>query len=676
MKKITLLSTLITVLCAVVQLNAATFTATSIGGNWSLATTWTVVGSDADGLPDADDDVVIGSSFTSPTMSLDNINLTIASLTVNRGTLNSAGNLTVTGNFTWIAGNIGSFATSSTLTVGGVGNINLTISSFLINTTFTWSGGGSFSGFLSSNNSIINIPSGATVNASSLFTITAFAGSGSTVNMAGTLNSSTLSFGVFIDFNCTGTLTVDAARLITFFSGISNLNSHTGFAAGSTLSISGATVSLGVNFTAIPNFNLQVQNGSVQVNAVGGLNFLSTTLANNGTITGNPINFNGTTQQQLTGVGTTQTVNLNNPSGLLIPDAHNINNLNFLNGKVQLNTANLTIGSTITGADANRYVKTNSTGNLKRVVGTTDVFFPIGESNYTPVTVNQSSGTDTYLARVSDGIDAAHPLLGTQFIGKEWDISRSSGNATPATVKMEWNPSDVGVGYTTAAAQMLHYNSSITNWEPLPIGNRSASTANSITQTGVTNFSPFAVGLPVFVLPVELLSFKGTPQYKTSFLTWETAVEQNTAHFDIESSADGKIFSKIGNQKAKGQGSSYNFTDEGPLSITTYYRLKMVENDGSFSYSKIISVAFGKDLTVKAFPNPVQNELTIDVMSDAKNVEIEVIDVLGRSIYQKNESNTEGSKLLTINTLDWLSGIYFLKVSDGKKVFQQKIVKR
>jgi Secretion system C-terminal sorting domain len=63
-------------------------------------------------------------------------------------------------------------------------------------------------------------------------------------------------------------------------------------------------------------------------------------------------------------------------------------------------------------------------------------------------------------------------------------------------------------------------------------------------------------------------------------------------------------------------------------------------------------------------------------MSDAKNVEIEVIDVLGRSIYQKNESNTEGSKLLTINTLDWLSGIYFLKVSDGKKVFQQKIVKR
>jgi Secretion system C-terminal sorting domain len=277
---------------------------------------------------------------------------------------------------------------------------------------------------------------------------------------------------------------------------------------------------------------------------------------------------------------------------------------------------------------------------------------------------------------VSDGIDPSHPFWGTQYIGKEWDISRATVSSTPATIKLEWNPSDVGVGYNATLAQMLHYNSSITNWEPLPIGNRTASTANSITQTGVTNFSPFTVGLPASVLPVELLSFKGTPQYKTSFLTWETAVEQNLAHFDIESSSDGKTFSKIGNQKAKGQGSTYNFTDEGPLSITTYYRLKMVENDGSFSYSNIISVAFGKDLTVKAFPNPVQNELSIDVISESKQLEIEVIDVLGRSIYQKNESNTEESKLLTINTLDWLSGIYFLKVSDGKKVFQQKIVKR
>jgi Secretion system C-terminal sorting domain len=61
---------------------------------------------------------------------------------------------------------------------------------------------------------------------------------------------------------------------------------------------------------------------------------------------------------------------------------------------------------------------------------------------------------------------------------------------------------------------------------------------------------------------------------------------------------------------------------------------------------------------------------------------LRILDVLGRSIYQKRAQNTdlssgthEGSKSLIVNTLTWNSGIYFLKVTDGKTVFQQKIVK-
>jgi hypothetical protein len=185
------------------------------------------------------------------------------------------------------------------------------------------------------------------------------------------------------------------------------------------------------------------------------------------------------------------------------------------------------------------------------------------------------------------------------------------------------------------------------------------------------------------VLATELMGFKATNHKSTIDLLWQTASEKDMSHFDIEQSTDGLNFSKIGETKAAGKANSYTFTKEGPLSIVTYFRLKIVNSDGRFTYSKVLSVAFGKDLTVKAFPNPIQNELTIDVISESKQLDIDIIDVLGRSIYQKNESNTdlsreyrEGSKLLTINTLKWLSGIYFLKISDGKKVFQQKIVKR
>ena len=202
--------------------------------------------------------------------------------------------------------------------------------------------------------------------------------------------------------------------------------------------------------------------------------------------------------------------------------------------------------------------------------------------------------------------------------------------------------------------------------------------------TGVNNFYPTQsqngfdrfFSLTNISLPVELLNFQAEKAKNAVLLTWQTATELNMAHFEVERSNDAQTFEKIGTQKAKGSRSSYQLTDEHPLSNIGYYRLKMVENDGTFSYSKVVSIERTKGLTVKTFPNPVGNELTIDVFSESKQLDINVFDVLGRSIYQKNQQNTEGSKFLIVNTLDWVSGIYFLKISDGKKLFQQKIVKR
>lgn len=63
----------------------------------------------------------------------------------------------------------------------------------------------------------------------------------------------------------------------------------------------------------------------------------------------------------------------------------------------------------------------------------------------------------------------------------------------------------------------------------------------------------------------------------------------------------------------------------------------------------------------------------IDAFSEAKQLDFEIVDLLGRSIYKQN---AEGAKLLTVNTLTWQSGIYILKVTDGKTVYQQKIMKQ
>ncbi len=115
----------------------------------------------------------------------------------------------------------------------------------------------------------------------------------------------------------------------------------------------------------------------------------------------------------------------------------------------------------------------------------------------------------------------------------------------------------------------------------------------------------------------------------------------------------------------------------GPLSILTYFRLKMSHTDGSFIYSKVLSVVSSKDLTVKVYPNPIHNELTIDINSESRKQQIDVFDVLGRTVFTQNtEGGVSNANLLKINTLDWQKGIYFLKITDGKTVFQQKVVKQ
>jgi hypothetical protein len=409
-----------------------------------------------------------------------------------------------------------------------------------------------------------------------------------------------------------------------------------------------------------------------------------------GTISTGRLVFAGTVQQTLTG-GRINIFNveINNPLHLVISDAIDItNSLTLTNGCVLLQNRDLTVGPTITGANSTKYIKTTGTGNLKRTVSATDILFPVGKSNYTPITINQASGTDVYAVRVSDGIAGTHPLIGTAYVGKEWNISRTPSNVTAATVKAEWNsPTDEGAGFTCASAQLLHYSGTI--WEVLSTAGTTVSCAaspsvRSLTRTNVTSFSPFAVGVAATVLSVELIDFQAVKHNSTIDLLWQTGAEKDMSHFEIEQSTDGINYSKMGETKANNKASKYQFLNHTPLptvsgsaiSILAYFRLKIVNTDGSFTYSKVISVSFGKNLTVKTYPNPVNNDLTVDAFSDAKSLDFSVLDVLGRSVYQKKEQNTEGPKSLTINTLGWSSGIYFLSVSDGKNVFQQKVVKR
>jgi Secretion system C-terminal sorting domain len=177
------------------------------------------------------------------------------------------------------------------------------------------------------------------------------------------------------------------------------------------------------------------------------------------------------------------------------------------------------------------------------------------------------------------------------------------------------------------------------------------------------------------VLPIELTTFTAKPNNSTVNLAWQTASEKGNSHFDIERSANGKDWSKIGMVKGSGtsqQKLDYRFTDEGPLSILNYYRLKQVDLDGQFNYSPVVTAVVGKGKLKGIFPNPTTDKVTL-VGNDLTNDDVVTIfDLNGRNIKTQKVSGSQ------IDVSDLAKGFYILSISDinGQSVDRVRFVKQ
>jgi hypothetical protein len=123
-------------------------------------------------------------------------------------------------------------------------------------------------------------------------------------------------------------------------------------------------------------------------------------------------------------------------------------------------------------------------------------------------------------------------------------------------------------------------------------------------------------------LPVKLISFTGKVYNCISNLTWSAAEEQSFDHFEVQQSKNGTSFTTAGNVKAGREG-VYSFSVEIAGACKQYYRLKMVNNDGSYSYSNIISLAGTCDKRqIIVSPNPVGNQLAISGVKAGEQISI------------------------------------------------------
>jgi hypothetical protein len=223
---------------------------------------------------------------------------------------------------------------------------------------------------------------------------------------------------------------------------------------------------------------------------------------------------------------------------------------------------------------------------------------------------------------------------------------------------------------------IVHWNDALNTWEDLGNdGNYTGTLTGTVTTAApVSSFSPFTIAstnLAENALPLKLLSFIAQPAENGVSLNWLTADEKNVSHFDIERSDDGVAFTKIGavNAVSANSTNSYNYVDAAPQNGTNYYRLRMIDIDGRFEFSKTVSVRLNKTQPVRVFPAPAQSTITVQFAERFR--QLEMVDISGRTLLRKNI--TRQSETIDISTL--AKGIYFIRLTNDNITVSKKFVK-
>lgn len=173
-------------------------------------------------------------------------------------------------------------------------------------------------------------------------------------------------------------------------------------------------------------------------------------------------------------------------------------------------------------------------------------------------------------------------------------------------------------------------------------------------------------------LPLNINSFSVLKMETSVRLDWKAGADILASNFVIERSADGKLFSYIGEVKAnKGENlANYTFEDKQPLSGKNFYRIKQLSENGVPEYSSTLFVEFFPTSKIKLAPNPVFNSLQLEGLWEGKN-NLSILDASGKLI---KRIQTE-TKSFSWDVQNLSSGLYYLKIENGNLQVNIKFIK-
>lgn len=321
----------------------------------------------------------------------------------------------------------------------------------------------------------------------------------------------------------------------------------------------------------------------------------------------------------------------------------------------------------------NRYVAATTTGNVLFPTGTSEFYRPLNMNILTPST----AAGDITVEHIDNGTGGSNI---TSFLDGSYTVNRRSnsywgGNINNGFTNFSINMSAQLTGQTgIAAAAETRIIGSLDGGISYgtPGGTHANGSSDMAFRNGFAVMSPMTFRLhfggnsTTNPLPVKLISFTGKVSNNQTLLNWQTASEHNNKGFEVETSLDGQIFNGIGFVKGNNNSSrinQYNFAAQ--QNQSAFYRLKQIDNDGSFEFSNTIFVEHNID-DVTILPNPFADR--IEVVGSNEITGIEIFDITG-----KTKVATIGN---TAETTGLSSGIYFIRINSGNSSTVKRIVKQ
>ncbi|HQX95470.1 MAG: T9SS type A sorting domain-containing protein [Chitinophagaceae bacterium] len=440
----------------------------------------------------------------------------------------------------------------------------------------------------------------------------------------------------------------------------------------------------------INNNSISNQSNWTDNNVTGVFSALSTGMvyfqsANGHTITGNTI-FPSLTLDAVNGGAT-----INN--SISIANNLILKNGKFNTGSFQLIALNNAANAVQADVANTNYAISWVNGNLRRSItsntGTYD--FPVGNATQSNLLqfVNANITGSSFLTasfgtKPGNDVGLLVSEMGTSYTsvntGGVWYLTADMQPAGGTyALKLYFNNF---IGLTDNAFGILKRSDASSNaadWQvPVMSVLPAAGTAGRIVSAGYTrrnnigSFSQFGIGMTSFPLPVKLVEFNARRiDEKTVLLNWETAQEYNNKGFEIERRLSNEsLFSQIGFVPSRAFGGNstttldYSYNDFNNFVGDSYYRLKQVDLDNRFEYSKIVKVNLAKSNQLQLYPNPAATYTLLVFTKPSKKVIATILSSTGQLI--KTIVIADGQNQQNINVEFLPRGEYTIRVTSNE----------